>query len=202
MQSLARKQIRQTVRARRQGLSALEQTLAGEDILQHIRTLPAITRAQNIGIYLSADGELDTHPIIDYLWQQGKSVCLPVLHPFSKGHLLFLRYDKETPMVENRFNIQEPRLDQTQIIPVAQLDLVFTPLVAFDAHGHRLGMGGGYYDRTLETWFTTGEGPEPIGIAHDCQQVERIPIEPWDIPLPTIITPDKIWHNPIQSHQD
>jgi 5-formyltetrahydrofolate cyclo-ligase len=202
MQSQARRSMRQTVRARRQGLSALDQTLASEDILQHIKSLPAISRAKTVGIYLSADGEIDTHAIIDYLWQQGKTVCLPVLHPFSKGQLLFLRYGHDTPMVENRFNIQEPRLDQRLIIPVAQLDLLFTPLVAFDETGQRLGMGGGYYDRTLESWYHTGHGPEPVGVAHDCQQVDAVPVEPWDVPLPTVITPSRIWQNPLQHDQE
>ncbi len=54
-------------------------------------------------------------------------------------------------------------------------------------------MGGGYYDRTLEPWFKTGRGPKPIGLAHDCQQVEKLPVESWDVPLPKIVTPSRIW---------
>jgi len=54
-------------------------------------------------------------------------------------------------------------------------------------------MGGGYYDRTLSKWFETGKGALPVGLAHDCQQVERLPTESWDIPLPKIVTPSKTW---------
>ncbi|WP_375752574.1 5-formyltetrahydrofolate cyclo-ligase [Vibrio sp. HN007] len=189
----SRTDIRKSIRSKRQSLSALEQTLAAEEALQKLQSLPEIDAAKRIAIYLSADGEIDTRPIIDYFWQQGKEVTLPVLHPFSKGHLLFLRYSHNTPMCENKFNIQEPVLDQTQIVPVSQLDIVFTPLVAFDSTGNRMGMGGGYYDRTLEKWFKTGKGPTPIGIAHNCQQIDHVPVEPWDIPLPAIITPNKTW---------
>jgi 5-formyltetrahydrofolate cyclo-ligase len=96
-------------------------------------------------------------------------------------------------MVMNRYSIAEPKLNQTQIIPVSKLDLICTPLVAFDTTGHRLGMGGGYYDRTLEPWFQTKQGPKPIGLAHDCQQVDRLPIASWDVPLPKIVTPSQIW---------
>ena len=185
--------IRNDIRQKRNKLSSLEQTLAAADTLSKIKHLTPLQEAKNIALYLSVDGELDTTPIIEYLWQEGKNVYLPVLHPFSKGHLLFLRYEKDTPMVENKFNIKEPKLDQTKLLPIAQLDIIFTPLVAFDETGNRLGMGGGYYDRSLEKWFKTGQGAVPIGIAHECQKVDRLPHQSWDIPLPIIITPRKVW---------
>jgi 5-formyltetrahydrofolate cyclo-ligase len=190
----ARSELRKQIRTRRQALTALEQTLACEDALFNIQQLPAVHSAHNIALYLSADGELDTHPIIEYFWQQGKQVYLPVIHPFSKGQLLFLQYTPDTAMTENRFNIQEPKLDVTKVIPVSELNMIFTPLVAFDSEGHRLGMGGGYYDRTLESWFKNGTGPLPVGLAHDCQFVQHLPVEHWDVPLPMVVTPGKIWH--------
>ena len=79
------------------------------------------------------------------------------------------------------------------IIPTNQLDIICTPLVAFDKQGHRLGMGGGYYDRTLAPWFHYKSGPKPIGLAHSCQEVEQLPVESWDVPLPKIVTPKQIW---------
>ena len=66
-------------------------------------------------------------------------------------------------------------------------------VVAFDAEGNRLGMGGGYYDRTLACWHEHGLGPRPLGLAHDCQQVESVPQAQWDVPLPQIITPARCW---------
>ena len=65
------------------------------------------------------------------------------------------------------------------------------PLVAFDEYGQRLGMGGGFYDRTLQNWqhYKT----QPVGYAHDCQLVEKLPVEEWDIPLPAVVTPSKVW---------
>ncbi|PJC86269.1 5-formyltetrahydrofolate cyclo-ligase [Vibrio sp. HA2012] len=189
-----RTRIRRDIRTRRQSLTSLEQTLACEDALFNLQQLPVVQSARKIAIYLSVDGELDTHPMIEYFWQQGITVCLPVLHPFSPGHLLFLEYAPDSAMTENKFNIQEPKLDVTKVIPVAELDIIFTPLVAFDSEGHRLGMGGGYYDRTLENWFRSRTGPRPVGIAHDCQFVQHLPTEHWDVPLPVVVTPGKIWH--------
>jgi len=191
--TVSRQQIRADIRKKRNQLPSDTQYLAGLDLIRQFAQLPELLSAQHIALYLTADGEIDTKPLIEWLWQQGKSTYLPVIHPFSKGHLLFLRYQSDTPMVLNQYSIAEPKLDQTQVYPVAKLDLVCTPLVAFDRQGQRLGMGGGYYDRTLAPWFATGQGPKPIGLAHNCQQVEQLPVESWDVPLPKIVTPSRIW---------
>ena len=159
-----------------------------------------MNKAKRIALYLANDNELDAISFIHWCWQQNKEIYLPVLHPFHSGHLLFLRYQQDTLMTKNKYGILEPVLDITQVCPINQLDILFTPLVAFDNSGARLGMGGGFYDRTLANWHkeqTTALvkikiiKPYPIGIAHDCQQVASIPTEVWDIPLPEIITPSK-----------
>ncbi|MCG9598307.1 5-formyltetrahydrofolate cyclo-ligase [Vibrio sp. Isolate25] len=191
--TLSRQDLRKLIRTRRNQLNEATQLKAGADLIAQFARLPELSSAQHIALYLSTDGEIHTAPLIAWLRQQGKDIYLPVIHPFSAGQLLFLRYDSDTPMVRNRYNIQEPKLDQTRIIPVQQLDLITTPLVAFDHHGHRLGMGGGYYDRTLEPWFHHKSGAKPIGLAHDCQQVDKLPVESWDVPLPKIVTPKQIW---------
>lgn len=188
-----RHSLRQTIRNTRKALSEDSQVEASLKLVRQCQTLPELVKGQRIGLYLHTDGELNTGPLIDWLWQQNKSVYLPVIHPFSKGHLLFLTYTPGTTMINNQYHIPEPRLEQSQLCPVANLDVIFTPLVGFDDNGHRLGMGGGYYDRTLAPWFEHRTGPKPIGLAHDCQQVENIPTEIWDVPLPKIITPTKIW---------
>jgi len=189
----SRQEFRKTIRQRRNSLSKQEQSQAAQQLIQQFSTLDELNNAQHIALYLTADGEVDTHPLIKWLWQQGKDLYLPVIHPFSKGHLLFLHYQADTPMVFNQYKIAEPKLNQTLIKPVNQLDLICTPLVGFDSNGHRLGMGGGYYDRTLAPWFASGNGPKPIGLAHDCQHVDALPIEQWDVPLPKIVTPSRIW---------
>jgi len=193
MSDLSRQTLRKTIRQLRLSLEREIQIQAGKTLVKQCALLPEIQHAQHIALYLAADGELDTAPLIDWLWQQDKSVYLPVLHPFSPGHLLFLHYDKQKSLVPNQYGILEPKLDITDMKPLKELDIIFTPLVAFDNNGQRLGMGGGYYDRTLSGWFNSGEGAKPIGLAHDCQQVEQLPSEAWDIPLPKIVTPSKIW---------
>lgn len=190
--SAMRQHIRKLIRKTRQQLSPDEQQIAAQSVMRNALEHPAIVQAQRIALFLSFDGEIDTHPLIDSLLQQGKEVYLPILHPFNRHNLLFLRYTSETKLVKNRFKIDEPPLDVTTVLPLNQLDIMMVPLVAFDDQGQRLGMGGGFYDRTLANWQQ--KGFYPIGLAHDCQQVQSLPTAHWDIPLPEIITPKKIWH--------
>ncbi|MDP5253937.1 MULTISPECIES: 5-formyltetrahydrofolate cyclo-ligase [unclassified Vibrio] len=187
-----RQSIRQIIRARRAQLSSQEQQDAARQLVTQCQRVEEFQH-QNIALYLSVDGELETRPLIEWLWQQGKNLFLPVIHPFSKGQLLFLHYRPDSRMVANRYGILEPKLAKNDICPIKYLDVICTPLVAFDDKGQRLGMGGGYYDRTLAPWFHQGLGPKPLGIAHDNQWVETLPTEAWDVPLPKIVTPSQIW---------
>jgi 5-formyltetrahydrofolate cyclo-ligase len=200
-QRLTRKELRQEVRLYRQQLSSFQQQQAALAIKQQLIKHPKIKSAQHIALYLANDHELDTLPFIQWCWQQNKQIYLPVLHPFSKGQLLFIHYNSNTPMIKNQYGIREPKLNITQLCLLSQLEVLLTPLVAFDKQGNRLGMGGGFYDRTLAYWYAHIQSKKtaveksaqiklhPIGLAHDCQQVAAIPIEKWDIPLPEIITP-------------
>jgi 5-formyltetrahydrofolate cyclo-ligase len=181
--------LRKTIRERRNELSLGEQEQASTLLLQRLSTHKKVLTAQTIALYLANDGELDPMPFIKWCWQQNKNVYLPILHPFCSGHLLFLLFEKSSNMRKNHYGISEPQLDVSKVCPLNQLDVLCTPLVAFDNSGARLGMGGGFYDRTLANWQQ--HNVYPIGLAHDCQQVNKIPMEHWDIPLPEIITPTK-----------
>lgn len=186
-----RQQIRQQIRLRRKSLTHEQQTQAAQQAAARMIGFAPVVEAQTVAAFLSFDGELDTRPLIEGLWRAGKKVYLPVLHPFSAGNLLFLRYFPDSDLVLNHFKIHEPALDVRHVLPLNKLDVLITPLVAFDTTGQRLGMGGGFYDRTLQNW--RAHGLFPVGYAHDCQQVDALPVEEWDIPLPAVITPTTTW---------
>ncbi|NUU67267.1 5-formyltetrahydrofolate cyclo-ligase [Enterobacteriaceae bacterium BIT-l23] len=186
-----RQQIRQMVRERRRALSTDQQQLAARQATQRLLAYAPVRQAKRVALFLSFDGELDTRPAIEALWADNREVYLPVLHPFSTGNLLFLRYTPQTELRENRLKIAEPPLDVRQVLALDALDALVVPLVAFDTCGQRLGMGGGFYDRTLQNWRSHGFAP--VGYAHDCQQVESLPVEHWDIPLPAMVTPSRLW---------
>lgn len=186
-----RNRLRKAIRTARKLLTADEQSHASLAACQNMLSEVVALNAQHIALYLTHDGELATPPLINALWQLGIHTYLPRLHPFNAGQLLFLRYSTDTPMQANQFGILEPKLDVRAIMPLSELDIVITPLVAFDITGNRMGMGGGYYDRTLANWQMAGK-PVPMGYAHDCQQVASLPCEHWDVPLPSIITPSRV----------
>lgn len=186
-----RQTIRTHIRQLRRGLSDEQQQAAAVQLAERALNYAPLQQAENIALFLPIDGELNTRPLIAHLWQRKQRVYLPVLHPFSPGQLLFLHYHPHSEMRINRLGIPEPVLDIRHLIPLSELDVLLVPLVAFDKDGQRLGMGGGFYDRTLQNWQQ--HGFLPVGLAHDCQQVEKVPVDSWDVPLPALITPSKIW---------
>jgi 5-formyltetrahydrofolate cyclo-ligase len=187
-----RNKLRQTYRAKRKALSLTEQRHASLSLLKICQADSDFQQAKTIALYLANDGEIDLSAVIEYCWQQGKAVFLPVLHPFCKGHLLFVRYTANSVMSANCYGIAEPIVRCQDICPLAQLDMILTPLVAFDTQGNRLGMGGGFYDRTLAPIVRDGLNTQLVGVAHHCQQAELLPTEPWDIPLKKIITSNHV----------
>jgi len=190
---MTRDELRRKLQQARAALSETSRRQAADAVAQ--RVAQRVTGQQGVAaIFLSFANELDTAPSIAALWQQGIRTVLPVLHPFAKGHLLFLNYQPDTPLVNNRYGIREPRLDCRQVVPLAAINWLFMPLVGFDQQGNRLGMGGGYYDRTLAQW-RRGALPrlQPIGLAYDQQRVEAIPTAAWDVPINEVITPSKHW---------
>jgi len=184
-QQALRNQLRQQIRKTRANLTALQQQQAEDSITQQALALIEERNAQHIALYVSFDGEISTEKLIKTLWAQDKHVYLPVLHPFNPNHLLFLRYLPDTLVLKNKFGIWEPKLNVQNVLPLKELDILFTPLVAFDKQGNRLGMGGGFYDRILQNWRNSSF--IPVGLAHQCQQVEQLPTEAWDVPLHQIL---------------
>jgi 5-formyltetrahydrofolate cyclo-ligase len=190
----SRTEIRKKVREARRNLTLSFQKQAEENLTINFSQHVNPPKKAKIGLYLSNDGELETTKLIQKLRQENHLVYLPIIHPFNGASLLFQQYEENSPMTTNRYAILEPKLNCSQICPLPELDILLMPLVAFDEQGNRLGMGGGYYDRTLAKHYAEQrEKPKLIGLAHDCQKVESLPIEAWDVPLQQILTPTKFY---------
>ena len=190
-----RRALRSRLRETRRNLGSDQRNAAARLCARRLSELAAFRNARRIAAYLPADGELDTDPLIARAWDMGKSVYLPVLLPQGENRLWFARYEPDTILRCNRFGIPEPvGAARTRIAPLA-LDLVLTPLVAFDAQGHRLGMGGGFYDRSFayllrhRRWLR----PRLIGLAYDFQRQPHLPHQPWDVPLHAIVTDKAVY---------
>lgn len=188
MDQAVRQQLRRELRRRRQQLSAAFQQQASTALSQQLQQCAEIQQASRIALYLANDGEVDPAPFAQWCIAQGKQLALPVLHPFCPGHLLFLDYHPQHPLTVNQFGIYEPELAVNAIVLLADIDVLLIPLVGFDEQGQRLGMGGGYYDRTLAN-VAANSHPTRIGLAHDCQRVAQLPVASWDMPMHYVVTP-------------
>ena len=182
-----RRALRRQMRSRRRALNASECRAAARALSRRLVGTGWFLSSRSIAVYLSNDGEIDLLPLVARAWAMGKRTYLPQL--FGRK-LWFLPFHSRTTFVRNRFSIPEPVEPADRRIRPLFLDLVLFPLVAFDAGGNRLGMGGGYYDRTFEAVHrrTAWRGPKRVGIAYEFQKVDSLPVAEWDVPLNGIVT--------------
>lgn len=177
--------LRQELRHRRRSLSPREAHKRASRAASALARHRIFTRARRIACYVPVDGEVDTMPLVEAAWHYGKAIYLPVLAPFGGDRLWFRHYRPETLMRANRFGIPEPARRGNHDLKAKHLDLVIAPLVAFDGRGHRLGMGGGFYDRSFAYLHRrlSWQRPRIVGLAYEFQRVDALPAEPWDVPL-------------------
>lgn len=194
MSQKQRLQIRQDIREKRRQLNPQQQQQHAQALSHHVCRSRLFQNAKRIACYLPADGEIDPLPIIQTAWQRKKDVYLPILSP-THQRLYFALYSENSKMKNNRFGIEEPDVHPSTWLNASQMGLILLPLVAFDVQGNRLGMGGGFYDRSLnfKRYQPQSSRPYLIGLAHECQQVEILPCESWDVPLNTVATELRIY---------
>ena len=182
--------LRRALRAKRQSLSAEEQKLAARALAVNVAGTRLFLASRRIACYLPNDGEIDTSRVIEHIRRLRKILYLPVLSPLAHDRLWFAEANPKTKLVPNRFGIPEPAVPARNLVRAQELDLILMPLVGFDDRGNRLGMGGGFYDRSLEflRHRTRWRKPQVLGIAYDFQRVNGLAPDPWDIPLQGVIT--------------
>lgn len=182
------------MRAQRRRLSRAAQRHAAQRLQRHLLRNPRVQRARHLALYLPHDSEISLVPTLEKLWRRGRACYLPRLVSRT-GTLRFARYTRGMRMKKNRYGIPEPCARAAHCIPLHRLHVVLTPLVAFDAQGQRLGMGGGFYDRTFSSLRrrTLHRRPHLIGIAYAWQHVPSLAQEAWDIPLDAICTEKGWW---------
>jgi 5-formyltetrahydrofolate cyclo-ligase len=186
---------RRQLRARRRALTEHERSRRSQALSRCVTRQGLFRNARRVAAYLPQDGEVDTTPLLELCWTLGKALYLPVLVPFLENRLWFARCRRDTRLVRNRFGIPDPERVHAERIAAHALDVVLAPLVGFDCRGNRLGMGGGYYDRSFAFLLTRvcWQKPRLVGLAFDFQQLASLPARPWDVPLTAVAT-DTDWH--------
>lgn len=180
-------QLRRTLRQQRRQLTSYQRQVSAHSLCQYLLSYPIFQQAHHIGSYLAQQGEQDPAGLmqqtIDKQWY------LPIVQERPTRQLYFAPYQSGDPLQFNQYHIPEPIVPRPQWVESQALDCLLVPLVAFNAQGWRLGMGGGYYDRTLAYQRQQPLAkPYLIGIAHRFQLVDSLPYNEWDIPLHAIAT--------------
>jgi len=188
----SRPALRDCLRQARRAIAPGARITAAERLAGFLLSLPFAPRSGLVAGYWAVDGEIPLHA-----WQlqlpPGVQYCLPVL---DEDHALsFARFAPGAALRRNRFGIPEPDVPRAQWLAPEALALVVLPLVGFDDSGHRLGMGGGWYDRSFAFRRTQPAPPYLVGAGFALQKVQGgLSPEPWDVRLDAVCCEEGCWH--------
>ena len=175
--------LRRELRERRRALPAATRIAAAEALADRLLALSCVPASGHVAGYWAMDGEIGLHAFQLRL-SATQTYCLPLLH--ADGSLRFAPWRAGDPLVTNRFGIPEPDIDPDAALPASEMAMLVLPLVGFDAQCNRLGMGGGWYDRSLSFRRDTSAPPWLVGAGFDVQRVEVLQHEAWDVPLDAV----------------
>jgi 5-formyltetrahydrofolate cyclo-ligase len=192
--SLNKKEVREKfklLRARQPGQEALAKSSQIQDVLLE---LPEFRNAKTVSFYVTkpGSGEVDTEHMIKASLRMGKRVLLPVVEKTAKRLALSELMDFEAELAPGAFNVPEPKPEYRRPTPASECDLIIVPGVAFDLHGHRLGFGGGYYDRFLREVASLRLGIPFVGLAYELQVVDSLPHTGHDVAVHILVTEKRI----------
>jgi 5-formyltetrahydrofolate cyclo-ligase len=146
-------------------------------------------QSEKIMLYISTNSEVQTRGIIEYSLKANKEVFIPLIDQDNHKIVPSLIKDFETEIAPGSLGIFQPKEEFRRLFPADILNLVIVPGIAFTETGHRLGRGGGYYDRFLKTLSGSAH---TIALAFEMQIVQEIPLEKSDMPVGCIITEERI----------
>ncbi|MEM7784872.1 MAG: 5-formyltetrahydrofolate cyclo-ligase [Planctomycetota bacterium] len=185
--------LRKRLRIARQTIPERYATQASYRFSELISQLDCYQSAFNLGAFLPFNGEADPLPLMDRAILDGKSVHVPIVTGKTEP-LSFVRWTRESELRANQFGIQEPVHQESDRIDGRQLDCVIVPLVGFDESCHRIGVGGGFYDRTFACLPAKSiRTYRLVGIAFELQKVPEIKAQPHDVPLDFVVTESTVY---------
>ena len=193
---MEKRELRRQLRSKRRRFSSSERKNASEKIEQQVVTSHRFLVSRRIAVYVPVAGEIDTMPIAGKAWHMSKEIYLPVLFSYRR-RLAFARYQASTIVKPNRVGIDEPQVDPKQWYGPQQLDLILLPMVGFSKSGFRVGMGGGYYDASLEYLKNREVGKRPVlfGMGYEFQRFDdnQIAADSWDVKLDGVFTETRFY---------
>ncbi len=154
-------------------------------IYRRLIDMPAYQLARCIACYVSIKNEVDTRTVIEKTMGSGKQVGVPVTR--KDGDMDFQAIAGLSDLRPVHYGLREPVADPQMVLLPHTIDLILVPGIAFDRRGHRIGSGGGYYDR-----FLVRTEAVRIGLSYGFQIIDRVPAEPYDVKMDLIITEDEV----------
>lgn len=182
-----KKHLRQQYKSKRSAISAAQRMQTAEAIAQQLIKVPEWIAADYIAGYWASHGEVPLH-IVQMRVQSPKVWCLPMLQ--ADKTLKFAPWRSGDPLVSNQYGIPEPDISSSSALDATQISIILLPLLAYSRTGTRLGMGGGYYDRSLEFRAAKAVQASPpllIGVAYSSQEADLLPTQEWDVKLDMLI---------------
>jgi 5-formyltetrahydrofolate cyclo-ligase len=185
---LARQKValRERVLAARKAMSAEQRAAAGRRLRDAVLGMPELQMAGTVAAYVSIGAEPGTQGLIFALWKRGTYVLLPVLLP--GGDLDWASYEGPDSLVPGPRGLLEPREQRRGVTAITSADLVIAPAVAVDRAGHRLGRGGGSYDRALAR---VGPAVLTVALLYDSELVDYVPTDERDQPVRAVARPSE-----------
>jgi 5-formyltetrahydrofolate cyclo-ligase len=167
-------------------LSPGERRAKSERVAHSVLGLPEVTRARVVMVFLALPDEVDTQPLIDDLWEQGKVLAVPHTD-LEGGNLLAVRLDRGAALRAGALGVREPQVQEP--LPLAAVEVVILPGQAFDREGHRLGRGKGFYDRFLQQKECTALR---VAVAFSRQVLAELPHGANDARVDVLVTEEEV----------
>ena len=181
--------LRKEISLKRKNLSKKERLDSEKSLVQLWESVGGSYKTNKVALYMPINGEVTTNALISYFFSNASKCFLPVISNDVENKLIdFALFEEQSRLVKNRFGIPEP--NKSKIIDLNQLDIIFLPCVCFDSRGNRIGMGGGFYDKTL-SYLSKKEKTKLIILAYDFQEVESCLPESHDIKADACLTPNQ-----------
>jgi 5-formyltetrahydrofolate cyclo-ligase len=186
-----RAQLRAQLRAQRRALPPAERARAARLVARNIDRKLGLRAGDRVALYCSFSDELDSAPLFALARRRGWRIYLPRIERARHGRKMrFVEAGGHERA--NRLGIIEPQTSRT--VGARWLDVVLVPLVGFDAHGMRLGMGAGFYDRAFayRRWRRAWRGPKLVGVGYAFQQLPEIVAAAHDVRLDAVVTEKEV----------
>lgn len=180
---LQKKTLRREILTVRRSLPREMVTVYSEAIFQQIETMDDFLQAQTVFCYVSIAEEVQTRKILQLALQMGKTVCIPFIEN-KKSPMAAVKLYRLEDLTEGTFGLLSIDPECAEFVSPEAIDLIFVPGAAFDSQGHRLGMGGGFYDR----YMAKAINAKRVALAFSCQRLPSVPVDSFDQNVDTCVT--------------